>query len=249
MIIIGHRGMISPQSGIVENTYKSFEKALDLGVDMIELDVYLTRDHRIVVCHDHTLDRLCQYPYKINTLTLSEVQQLPLHDGSFIPTLSDVIELVNKRVPINIEIKAQSEAICPILIGLLEIYFSQGWKKYHFLVSSFDMTILQNIYTQNSQIPLGVIQSHIPSREDPDYYLRKCQSINAVSIHIDYSLCYNPDFYRYLSRYHEDRLHVYLFVINDPKIVLTEIEEGLVDGIITDHPELFLSSTTYLKIR
>ena len=72
-LVIAHRGF----SGLYpENTLVAFEKASDLGVDMIELDVTLTRDGKVIVLHDETLDRTTSGTGPAMALDLDEIEKL-----------------------------------------------------------------------------------------------------------------------------------------------------------------------------
>lgn len=109
--IVGHRGAkgVAP-----ENTLSSFQAALDAGVDMIELDVHLSKDGHLVVIHDPALDRTTDGQGMVGDLTLAELKALNAaaqFPGSHpygiqrIPTLQEVYDLVGGRVEINVEIK------------------------------------------------------------------------------------------------------------------------------------------------
>ena len=121
---IGHKGAAGYAP---ENTLASFQKALDLGVDMIELDVHKSKSGEIVVIHDDTVDKITNGKGKVGELTLKELKKLDVHFGSEtkltrpmsgaeqirkekIPTLKEVLDLVNGKIKINIEIKARDTA-------------------------------------------------------------------------------------------------------------------------------------------
>ena len=95
MLIIAHRGA----SGYApENTLASMELAIKLGCDAIELDIHLTKDQQIVVCHDFTVDRTTNGRGEIENLTLEDIKKLDAGSwfsdefkGEKIPTLEEVI--------------------------------------------------------------------------------------------------------------------------------------------------------------
>ena len=101
--IFGHRG--SPEN-ITENTIPSFQKALDEGVDGLELDVRLTKDKKVVVFHDSDLNRLAGVDTKIKDLAYEEIQKINLKKGGVVPLLDDLASLLNDMGAINIEIKS-----------------------------------------------------------------------------------------------------------------------------------------------
>ena len=73
VIVAGHRGM---KAFYPENTLLSFQKALDLKVDMLEIDLNLTRDKQVVVIHDNTLDRTTDGAGFVHDFTLDEIKKL-----------------------------------------------------------------------------------------------------------------------------------------------------------------------------
>ncbi|MGM0501198.1 MAG: glycerophosphodiester phosphodiesterase, partial [Bacillota bacterium] len=113
MLKIGHRGA----AGLApENTEAGFKKAVELGLDMIELDVQLTKDNKLVVIHDYDLQRAAGVEAKVADLTLDKLKQIDI--GSYfaaeyadqrIMTLREVIELVGDELMINIELKMIAE--------------------------------------------------------------------------------------------------------------------------------------------
>lgn len=103
---IAHRGL--HDESIMENSLGAFAKAAEAGM-AIELDVHLTKDGHLLVCHDFSLLRVTGKEGEIEKLTLKEIQDdYRLLDGQAIPTLEEVLALVDERVPIVIELKASS---------------------------------------------------------------------------------------------------------------------------------------------
>src|SRR5262245_21203089 len=88
---IAHRGASIEQP---ENTLLAFARAIALGVDMIELDVNLTRDGALVVLHDTTLERTTNGAGPVRERLLADIQQLDAGRGQRVPTLEEVFELV-----------------------------------------------------------------------------------------------------------------------------------------------------------
>ncbi len=108
--VIGHRGIpyLAP-----ENTIASFAKSLELGAEGIELDVHLSKDNEMVVCHDEKVNRTTNGKGFIKDLTLEELRRLDAgswysdsFSGQRIPLLSEVLDLVvDTSVMVNIELK------------------------------------------------------------------------------------------------------------------------------------------------
>ena len=104
---IAHRGLHDLSAGVPENSTKAFLCAIEKGF-AIELDVSVTADGRVVVFHDRTLKRVCGDDRRVEDLSYHEISGLYLFDtGCKIPTLKEVLALVNGRVPLLIELKSQ----------------------------------------------------------------------------------------------------------------------------------------------
>ncbi len=108
MKIIAHRGA----SGYApENTLAAFAKALELGADMVEMDIHLSKDGEIMVIHDDTLERTTNGRGHVCDYTVADLKELDAshhfsaYRGERLPTLPEVIELVNRRAGLVIEIK------------------------------------------------------------------------------------------------------------------------------------------------
>lgn len=100
-----HRGLYNNEKGIPENSLAAFERAVQ-GRYGIELDVRETRDHVLVVHHDETLERSCNDPRRVCDVPLEELQHLSLFGTTeYIPTFQEVLERVNGRVPLIVELK------------------------------------------------------------------------------------------------------------------------------------------------
>lgn len=109
-LIIAHRGAnkYAPQ-----NTLSAFSKAVELSADGIETDVHLTKDGKIVICHNYTIDETSNGKGFIDDMTLEELRKYDFgsyfsrdFEGTLIPELYQLIEIVKDMTLINIEIKA-----------------------------------------------------------------------------------------------------------------------------------------------
>jgi len=107
MLKIGHRGA---KAYAPENTLTSFRKAVEMGVDMIEFDVRITKDKYPVVIHDSHLRRLTKSFGQVKKWTLAEVKKLKIKKTETIPTLAEVLDTIDNRVGINIELKVKNSA-------------------------------------------------------------------------------------------------------------------------------------------
>ena len=134
MLIIGHRGAaeLAP-----ENTIRSIQAALDSNVDMIEIDIALCKTGEVVLMHDDKVDKLTDGQGYLADFTLNDLKNLNAGDGEKIPTLQEVIDFIDSRCPLNIEIKGKDSSVEVARI-LLKEFKEKGRSQEDFLVSSFD---------------------------------------------------------------------------------------------------------------
>lgn len=159
--IIAHRGLHDCNNNIPENSLTAFQKAIDKGY-AIEFDVQLSKDNKLIVFHDYDLIRTCNISNKLNNLTLSEIKTLNLFDtNEKIPTLKEVLELINNQVPILIEIKNENS------VGLLEEKLNNILINYKgdFAIQSFNPKSLNWFYKNNSTILRGQLSSRFKDVE------------------------------------------------------------------------------------
>ncbi len=101
---IAHRGASAYEP---ENTLRAFRRAIELGADMSELDLHLSRDGQLVVMHNYTVEQTTNGHGALKDLTLAEIKQLDAGKGERVPTLQEVIDLVRGRNGLYIELKAE----------------------------------------------------------------------------------------------------------------------------------------------
>lgn len=134
---VAHRGLFN-KSDVPENSIKAFETCVQKGY-AIELDVNMTKDDHLVVFHDDSLKRMTGIKHDITELNLNEIKKLKLlGTENKIPTMEDVLLLVDGKVPLMIEIKKNSryKEVMPKLISLLDKYNGE------YVVKSFDPRIV-----------------------------------------------------------------------------------------------------------
>ncbi|MBN1778785.1 MAG: hypothetical protein JW816_01010 [Candidatus Buchananbacteria bacterium] len=107
MLKIGHRGA---KAYALENTLSSVQKALEMGVDMVELDIRITKDNQPVIIHSSQLKRLTQKFGRVSKLTLAELKKLKVKEIETIPTLGEVLEAVKNQIGLNLELKVKGGA-------------------------------------------------------------------------------------------------------------------------------------------
>ncbi len=223
MLKIGHRGSKGYEP---ENTLVSFQKALDLQVNGIELDVHLSADGEIIVIHDETIDRTTNGKGFVNTFSLQELKAFLIDGKHEIPTLVEVFDLTNQKCFINIELKSHDAN--DKVVALIEKYVTKkGWKYDQFLVSSFDWNALQQVALLNSKIGIGVL-----TETDLDLALAFAETIQAKSIHPYFHLLTKESTALIQVR----GFQVIPWTINELEDI-QKIKTYNVTGIITDFPD------------
>lgn len=122
-----HRGLFKKDQTIPENSMPAFKRAIDAGYG-IELDVALTKDDVVVVFHDDTLKRMTGVDKRIDQVTFEELRSLKLAGTEYsAPTLKEVLELVDGRSPLIVEIKngKKNEILCRKVLDMLKSYKGQ----------------------------------------------------------------------------------------------------------------------------
>jgi len=223
MLKIAHRGAKGYEP---ENTLQAFQKALDLNADGIELDVHLSSDGHIIVIHDETIDRTTNGKGFVNTLSLTELKSFLTEDQYEIPTLNEVFDLMDKKCLINIELKGIGTP--HKVVALIEEYISdKNWNYEHFIISSFDWNMLQEVHNLNSNIAIGVL-----TEENIDTALAFAEKIKARAIHPDYQLLNQEN-----TKEIQKKGFLVLPWTVDSDEDIQKIKSYNVDGIISDFPD------------
>ena len=222
-LVIGHRGAMGHET---ENTLASVQKALDLGVDMIEIDVFKIQSGEIVVFHDEKVDRLTNGGGNIEEYNIVQLRQLILDGGHKIPMLQDVLKQIDNKVALNIELKGPGTAD---RVNFIVDYYikSKGWSPENFVISSFNWDELRDMRSHNADIKIAVLTS-----EDPIIAIDVAKELKAVAINPHFETLTKEN----TAKIHEEGLKVYTWTVNEPEDIQKMTEFG-VDGIITNYPE------------
>ena len=231
--IIAHRGF---KKKYPENTLAAFKAAMVAGVPMIELDVTLSRDRKLVVIHDATLERTTNGHGPVHDYTLEELKQLDA--GSWfhsdfaeerLPELNEVLELVKGRVITNIEIKSNayesdhpSDAIENQVVDLVK----QKKALDAVLISSFNADILAQISELTERPALALI-SEKPADADT---LKTCQRLKVFSWHPDRMILTHQQ----VQLMHDAGIRVFPYNVDTPK-AYRQMLAIKVDGVITNN--------------
>jgi glycerophosphoryl diester phosphodiesterase len=233
--IIGHRGY---HAKYPENTIASFEAAIEAGATMIELDVMLSRDRKLVVIHDATLERTTSGHGSVADLTLAELKQLDAGswvDTKFadqpIPELSEVLDQVNGRAYINIEIKSDAyelrhppDAIEKQVIELLRQKNLLGTS----MISCFDVNVLEQIAFMKNPPAIAFISKEPATPKT----VQMCTRLNTFSWHPDHRVVTRNQ----VEQMHDAGIRVFPYNVNT-LADYTRMSSMRVNGVITNDPQ------------
>ncbi|MBM1104747.1 glycerophosphodiester phosphodiesterase [Aurantibacter crassamenti] len=222
-LVIGHRGAMGH---VTENTVASMQKAMDLGVDMIEIDIFKIKSGELIVFHDDKVNRLTNGKGAVESFTLDELKQLKLDGNYSIPTLQEVLDVIDNKVQLNIELKG--EGTTDLLNQMLsENIKDKNWELKNIIISSFKWDELRAIRTLNSNIRIAVLVG-----DEIAEATAVAKELNAEAINPHFKALNQEN----VNEVHKAGFKLYPFTINEPEDIATMKQFG-VDGIITNFPE------------
>lgn len=235
--IIAHRA----GAGIApENSLAAVDKALGLGVDAIEVDVHLTADGELVVCHDDDIGRTTNGEGRIGDMTLEQIRAYRIVDtkGNVtvepLPTLGDILWRVNGRCRVLVEAKRtkDTENIAKAIINEVALYQAAEWVT----VQSFDADILAHIHRLGHPFMLEKLfyfkVPFLPLAYDGSLTRFNCSKYDYIS---SFNFHYKYISSRLVRKIHSCGKSVKVWTLDGPKDSLMLP----VDGVITDRPDLW----------
>jgi len=226
MLIIGHRGA----AGLApENTMKALKAGYEADADMLEIDVRLTKDQRIVAIHDSRLTRTHHHRDAISGLTYEQLQQLTKQCP--VPLLETILDKYFGKVLLNIEVKSRGcgEAV----VALLESSYikkKSDWDK--FIISSFKGPELVSIRKLSPHANLAMLHN-----ENPFLFIayERRLKLTAIGFH---RLYLNP-----LALEIARRAGLFIYVYTVDRIgALSFLEAQGVEGVVTNYPDKFVAA-------
>jgi glycerophosphoryl diester phosphodiesterase len=232
--VIAHRGY---SQNFPENTLAAVQAAVTSGVPMIEIDVMFSRDRKLVVIHDATLERTTNGRGAVNDYTMERLKQLDAGSwfsstqaNEHLPELSEVLDLVNGQTRLNIEIKADAyephhppDAVEKQIVELVKKKKMQD----SVLISSFEIDILVQIASMQDPPPIALISNIPASKRIVDI----CTLLKVFSWHPN-QLIVTP---HQVNTMHAAGLKVFPYNVKTFKSY-AKMMEMKVDGVITDDP-------------
>ncbi len=239
-LIISHRGAnkYAPQ-----NTLPAFERSIEIGTDGFETDVHLTKDGKVVLCHNYTIDETSDGEGNVCDKTLEELKSYdfgsyfsPKYKGTTLPTLDEFLALVAKTdiKVLNIEIKSPKQSGTPIVKETIDAAKRFGLFE-RLLISSFDPKLLVEAKEIDPECKTGFLYApnHATMYTMGWRPVQFAKSIKADALHPHYSFV-NEE---YVKKAHDGGLMVNPWTVNNPDIIDKLIRIGC-DAIITDLPDV-----------
>ncbi len=219
---IAHRGARGYEP---ENTELAIRKALELGADIIEIDVQRTKDKHLVLVHDERVWNKYRY-VSIRSQPLENLRKLKLKKAQRILTLQEALDVINKRAVINIDVKGKGDYLYLYRI-IMHYVLHKKWKYSQFIVSSMHKDDLLKLRRLNPRIQIGLTYYRAPKHID-----KVIQTYHPYSIHL-YFVSANKNIAQKLR---ERNVKFFVWTINSRKLI-NKMRKFNVDGICTDYPD------------
>lgn len=218
-LCIAHRGA---SAHAPENTLAAFERAVELGAHAVEVDVHLVEEIPVVI-HDAYLARTTNGRGPVETCTLEKLRRLDAGNGERVPLLAEVLEALDGRVGINVELKAPGT-------GAAVVKLLQRWRMdpASVLLSSFERKELAVAAAAGPELPRGLLVHPLRHRRDPVAHARE---VGACALHVDTRLVGDA----LLERARKAALPVLVYTVNDPQAIANLAKRGAA-GVFTDDP-------------
>lgn len=241
---VAHRGV---SSLVPENTLISFNEALKLNIDMLEIDVHRAQDGQLIIIHDPTLMRTSLQKGKIKNLTYEQLLKYDVgkwkgdqYVGERIPLLKDVLSLVkrtNKKLLIEIKSPAKYR---DIELDVVNEILKSDINLNQIIIQSFNRKSLKSLKELHLPIHIGVLLKR-------RHRLISKSEIKNIS---QYAQFLNPNYKminrKLIEQAHQYNLKVMPYTVNDDNEMKKLLELG-VDGIITDEPQQLINVLSKLK--
>ncbi|MFD2806867.1 glycerophosphodiester phosphodiesterase [Litchfieldia salsa] len=234
ILSIAHRGA----SGYApENTFAAFDKAIEMDVDYLELDVQMTKDNHLVIIHDPKVNRTTNGKGFVKDLTLSQIKSLDAGSwfgeefrGERIPTFKEILNVYGDKVGLLVELKN------PSLYPGIEKKVSDAINNYSLFseqnpsikVQSFDLSSLRSLKKHLPLIDVGLLINRMINYRK---LLKVEKDIDFINMQK-----------RYITRHivlqaHQLNLKIYAWTVNELRDLTYLLHLGI-DGAIVDYPEI-----------
>lgn len=215
---VGHRGAAGHEP---ENTLRSIERAIDLGAELVEVDVQRTADGHLVLMHDKRVDRTTDGSGYVRDLTLAQIRALDAGGGERVPTLGEALAAARGRVGLVLEL------ITPGTAGEVVAAVAAGGPDGEPIFASFHHAELVDVRRLRPESATLALLEGIPVR--PTAFATDA-AVSHVGLALD---SVTGEMIHELQRKH---FKVFVYTVNDSRDIEWLTRLG-VDGIISDYPD------------
>ena len=249
--VIAHRGA---SAYAPEHTFASYDKALNMGANFIEIDIRSTKDNKLVAMHDKTVDRTTNGKGNVSSLTLAQIKKFDAgshfnekypsrayqsYKLQTVPTLEEIFKRYGQKINYYIEIRDVKQN--KDILSLLTKYNLIGkGKEGKVVIQSFEPTVLQDFHKLNKSIPLIQLLWNQPtiSQKQIDSYKKY-----AIGIGLDYKYATTSN----VNLAHKNNLLIHTFYSSEKLEAYTDSVANGADGGISDYPNQLLITQKVVK--
>jgi len=241
---VAHRGA---SEEMPENTLGAIRRAVEVGADMVEIDVHRSKDGAVVLMHDTTLARTTDAqrvfpgrgPWRVGDFTLDELKRLdagswksPDLAGEPVPTLTEALELVSRsRTGLLLELKAPEQypgIVSDVVMAMREVPGALGAAEAgQLVVQSFNYAAMKEHKTREASVPVGLLGT--PARANLPALGTWADQVNPSHLSVDKA---------YVDQVHDLGMACFVWTVNHAPTMRRALRLG-VDGVITNRPRSF----------
>ncbi len=217
--LCAHRGAMATHP---ENTLPAFRAAIDAGAHMIEFDVALTADNKLVVIHDATVDRTTDGTGRVNDFTLPEIRRLDAGSwkseeftGERIPTLDEVLEMMPVNIWLNVHLKGDD---------ILGSMVAEKIRDHNRLHQAFIACGAGAAQKARNAVP-GIMICNMDRRERNIDYVNETIEMEAAFIQLRGAVY--PEFEEYTGMLRENGVRINYFGTDDPEVIRMLFDLGV----------------------
>ena len=232
-IRIAHRGA---SGNAPENTLAAFKKAINIGVDAVELDLHGSADGEVVVIHDSSLDRTTDYRGPINQTSLETIKQAdaggwfaPEFIGEPVPTLAEALECIGRETVAVLEIKD------PLIAEAVVAKVHETQSLDLTVIISFHTSVLQTVRALAPRIPTGWLIGSHNNHASPEQLCQQLGELGSTLLNVNHQLITAEFAYEIRRR----GITLWCWTVDDI-VRMREMKAFGVQGITSNYPERFV---------
>ena len=232
-IRIAHRGA---SGSAPENTLAAFKKAINIGVDAVELDLHGSADGEVVVIHDASLDRTTDYRGPVNQTSVETIKQAdaggwfaPEFTGEPVPTLAEALECIGRETVAVLEIKD------PLIAEAVVAKVHETQSLDLTVIISFHTSVLQTVRALAPRIPTGWLIGSHNNHAPPEQLCQQLGELGSTLLNVNHQLITAEFAYEVRRR----GITLWCWTVDD-LVRMREMKAFGVQGITSNYPERFV---------